>query len=73
MTEINRSAFEEAVSSKSPLTVEQIELLFGPVNQDNKAVVWRFLSMSRQQQFSIWQVYCKTKDFAPDFRIEAVR
>lgn len=71
---VDRAAFEMAVSEKSPLTCSQIESMFGgSVNDENKAVCWRFICMPAFQQMSIWQVFCATRDIAPAFRIEAVR
>ncbi len=71
---IDRSALASTVKQKSPLTLEQIEKLFGgEITAENKAAVWRFLSMAPNQQQSIWQVYCVTRHLTDRFTVEAVR
>jgi hypothetical protein len=71
---IDRTALSAAVKQKSPLTLEQIEKLFGgEITAENKIAVWRFLSMAESQQLSIWQVYCVTRHLTDRFTVEAVR
>jgi hypothetical protein len=73
MTDIDRTKLAETVSEKSPLSLDQVEKLFGEIGADNKAVVWRFLNMARCQQDSIWQAYLRVKHIAPEFKIENIR
>lgn len=71
---LDRASLEAAVAERSPLTLAQVERLFGgAVTAANKAVVWRFLNMSHNQQMSCWQVFLRVQSAAPDARVEAVR
>lgn len=70
---MNRDAFEKAVATHSSLSVQQIERLFGVLSNDNKAVIWRYLNMSRQQQQSVWSVYCVLHHHCPDMKVEAIK
>jgi hypothetical protein len=73
MTDIDRTKLAQTVAEKSPLSLDQVEKLFGTVTGENKAVVWRFLSMHKSQQDSIWQCYLRVKHIAPEFKIENIR
>ncbi len=70
---LDRAKLEQAVKEKSPLSLEQIERMFGGVSAENKAVVWRFLTMPDFQQSAIWNSFCYLKHVAPDAKIEAIR
>lgn len=70
---MNREAFEKAVAELSPLSVAQVEQMFGEVNESNKAAVWRTLNMPHHQQLSIWQCFLHLRKTCPDMKVEAVR
>lgn len=53
--DIDRAALEAAVEERSPLSLSQVERMFGgAVTAANKAQVWRLINMSRNQQSSLW-------------------
>ena len=69
---LDRAALAVAVGKLSPLSLEQVERLFGAVSAANKAAVWRFLNMRREQQESIWDVWRHLHRQCPEARVEAV-
>lgn len=69
---LDRAALAVAVGKLSPLTLEQVERLFGAVSAANKVAVWRFLNMKREQQESIWTVWQHLRLGCPEARVEAV-
>lgn len=71
---VDRDALAKAVSEKSPISLANLESLFGEIGEGNKAALWRFINMSAQQQMAYWHVHqYLQKTIAPDARIEAVR
>jgi len=71
---VDREKLALAIAERSPLSLSQVERLFGgEVTDDNKAAVAKFLQMSHNQQKSCWGVYCRVHHDAPDFTIDAVR
>lgn len=70
---LDRAALEAVVAERSPLTLAQVERMFGgAVTAANKAVVWRFLNMSHNQQSSIWQAFLRLQPTMLDACVEAV-
>lgn len=70
---LDRAALEAAVAKLSPLSLQQVEKMFGgEVTAANKAAVWRFLNMSHNQQRSLWDVHVRIRMIAPDVKIEKV-
>jgi hypothetical protein len=67
----DRSAFESAVRSKSPLTPDQFDQMFGPhgVTEEAKAEAWKLMNLSAKSQFLVWQVI---KAF-PEATVEKIR
>lgn len=71
---ISKTALEAAITANSPLTLAQVERLFGgEVNPANKATVWRFLNLTHPQQMEVWQAYLRLSGGAYNFQVMAVR
>lgn len=70
---IDRARFARAVADHSPLTIAQIERLFGgEVTAANKALVWRFLQIEQHQQQTVWAAVAVLRCIAPEVQVEAV-
>lgn len=70
---LDREALIKAVEERSPLTLSQIERMFGVASETNKAAIWRYINMVPNQQLSIWQVHLRIRQDCPDVKVEAVR
>ncbi len=70
---IDRTKLEESVKALSPLTLAQIERMFGPADETNKAAIWRLINMVSHQQLSIWQAHLRLRQDCPGVKVENVR
>ncbi len=62
---IDRDALSRAVSEKSPLSLEQVELLFQNVTAENKRAVWDFLQKPAIHQKAAWQTFLRVQHYFP--------
>jgi hypothetical protein len=70
---IDRDALSRAVSEKSPLSLEQVELLFHGVSDENKRAVWAFLTKPHVHQKAAWQTFLRVQHYFPAANVLATK
>ncbi len=70
---IDREALAKAVAEHSPLTMAQIEAMFGADIAQNKRALWEFLQKPAVHQKSAWQTFLRVQHYFPEAAVLATR